>query len=433
MPSNAIESRFVGGANYAPLTEATVRPFLATHSAAAELLGGRPEEWAVREVGDGNLNLVFIVKRGGRGLVVKQALPYVRLVGESWPLPLDRAFFEYQALTIEAAAAPSLVPRHFHFDKAMAASIMELLEPHIVLRKGLTAGMKYPLLADHMAQFAAATLFLTSDFASPAAEKRERQSLFCQNIALCKITEDLVFNDPYRIAELNRWTSPQLDDIAAAFRADATLKVAVQELKWMFLTRSEALLHGDLHTGSIMVTQDDTRVIDPEFAFFGPMGFDLGAFMGNLLIAFFAQPGLRDPGDARDEYQHWILETLESFWFGFSSRFLAHWRAGGDGDAFPPTLFADVSGRTKLEEHRVTFVSRMLTDAIGFAGAKMARRILGLAHVEDFERIADPDVRAACEMKALHVARELMVGRARFGSVGEVRALAESVARERVT
>ena len=34
-------------------------------------------------------------------VVVKQALPYVRCVGESWPLTLERAYFEYQALTEE--------------------------------------------------------------------------------------------------------------------------------------------------------------------------------------------------------------------------------------------------------------------------------------------------------------------------------------------
>src|SRR3954470_17129538 len=51
-------------------------------------LGGDPATWRVREVGDGNLNLVFIVEGAKAGVVVKQALPYVRLVGESWPLPL---------------------------------------------------------------------------------------------------------------------------------------------------------------------------------------------------------------------------------------------------------------------------------------------------------------------------------------------------------
>ena len=56
---------------------------------------GDPASWRVREVGDGNLNLVFIVEGETGAAVVKQALPYVRLVGESWPLPVRRAFFEH--------------------------------------------------------------------------------------------------------------------------------------------------------------------------------------------------------------------------------------------------------------------------------------------------------------------------------------------------
>jgi 5-methylthioribose kinase len=58
------------------------------------LLAGRPEEWQVREVGDGNLNLVFIVEGPDGSVCVKQALPYVRAAGPSWPMSLERAFFE---------------------------------------------------------------------------------------------------------------------------------------------------------------------------------------------------------------------------------------------------------------------------------------------------------------------------------------------------
>ena len=62
-------------------------------------------------------------------------------------------------------------------------------------------------------------------------------------------------------------------------------------LKWQFMTQAEALLHGDLHTGSVMVkaaavgAERSTKVIDSEFAFYGPIGFDIGALWGNYLIA----------------------------------------------------------------------------------------------------------------------------------------------------
>jgi 5-methylthioribose kinase len=426
MTGMAVRNRFTGGAGYAPLTEQTIRAFLESSPEVSKALGGRSQGWSVREVGDGNLNLVFIVKGPVGGVCVKQALPYVRLVGESWPLPIDRAHFEHEALKAEAAVVPELVPKIYLFDKIRAAIVMELLEPHIILRKGLIQGIRYPNLADDIARFAAQTLFSTSDLALPAAKKREQQSMFSLNTELCRITEDLVFTDPYRIAELNRWTTPQLDDIAAEFREDAPLKVAVQELKWMFLSRGEALLHGDLHTGSIMVTSEQTRVIDPEFAFYGPMGFDLGAFMANLLLSYFSQDGHATAGDDRKDYQHWLLDTLEMFWRRFETGFLELWRTGATGDAFVSGLFEDEPGRRALEAYRAGFMARLRQDSIGFAGAKMARRILGLAHVEDMESIKNIDLRARCERRALTLARELMLGRSSISSIAALRQLAET-------
>ena len=77
-------------AGYAPQKPETLAAYLSGIEAVRRILGGAPEDWSIAEVGDGNLNLVFIVKGPAGGVAVKQALPYVRLVGESWPLPLSR-------------------------------------------------------------------------------------------------------------------------------------------------------------------------------------------------------------------------------------------------------------------------------------------------------------------------------------------------------
>lgn len=55
-----------------------------------------------------------------------------------------------------------------------------------------------------------------------------------------------------------------------------------------FIERAQVLIHGDLHTGSIMVTPDSTQVINPEFGFYGPMGCDIGAFLENLILAYYS-------------------------------------------------------------------------------------------------------------------------------------------------
>ena len=73
------------------------RTFTAADAVAyAQQFGGLAKPAALvntQEVGDGNLNLVFKIfdSEGVSRIVVKQALPYVRCVGESWPLTLDRA------------------------------------------------------------------------------------------------------------------------------------------------------------------------------------------------------------------------------------------------------------------------------------------------------------------------------------------------------
>ncbi|MCQ1021467.1 phosphotransferase, partial [Acinetobacter baumannii] len=136
-----------------------------------------------------------------------------------------------------------------------------------------------------------------------------------------------IFTDPYMICDRNRWTSPQLDEDAARIREDAALKRAVSALKLKFLCEAQALLHGDLHTGSIMVTESDTKVIDPEFAFVGPMGFDVGKLIGNLLLCFFSQRGHEKTPGERAAYRQWILETAESVWQRFERRFVELWTA----------------------------------------------------------------------------------------------------------
>jgi 5-methylthioribose kinase len=412
---------------YRILKEADLRDYLSMLPEVSARLGGRPADWAVTEVGDGNLNLVFIIKGASGGIAVKQALPYVRLVGESWPLPLSRSHYEHLALVHQAALTPHLVPAVLHHNEALALVAMELLEPHIIMRRGLIAGSMYPRFVEDITTFLARTLFFSSDIAVPAAAKKEEIAAFAGNHALCKIAEDLIFTDPYRVAEQNHWTSPWLDATAAAFREDLDAHVAISRLKLKFLGSPEALIHGDLHTGSIMVTERETRVIDPEFAFYGPMGFDLGAVIGNLLMSYLASAGHeRSPGE-RSAFEAWVLEIIEQVWAEFSRKFLELWRSEARGDAYPLTLFAGGAGAERLEAERQAYMARLLADTVGFAAAKTIRRILGLAHNIDFEWIEDTKLRAICEARSLRLARDMLVNTASYATIGAVTGRAREV------
>ena len=394
---------------YKPLDLVSLKTYLASLPHVAERLRGEPKSWTVNEVGDGNLNLVFKVHGPGGGIAVKQALPYVRLVGESWPLPLNRSHYEHLALMEQSRLAPNLVPKVYHHDQRMALIVMELFEPHIIMRRGMIEGRRYDRFADHISTFMARTLYLTSDLALTADRKKALIASFAGNTALCKITEDLIFTEPYMSAPNNRWTSPYLDELASDFRNDSTLKGAVSRLKLKFMSSPEALIHGDLHTGSVMVTEQDTRVIDPEFAFMGPMGFDIGAMIANFLLNYLAQDGHEERPGQREAYRRWVLETTQQIWAEFQSKFLGLWRSNATGDAYRPALFEGAAGQLQLESERSLYMRKLFVDMLGFAAAKMIRRILGLAHNIDFEWIQDKSLRAACEARALELARGMMI------------------------
>ncbi len=414
---------------YRPYDANSLRGYLAQRPQLAARLGGNAALWRIEEVGDGNLNLVFLIRGPAGSLCAKQALPYVRLVGESWPLPLSRAHYEHMALVEEARHAPDLVPAVHLFDPTASMTIMDCLDGHIIMRKGMIAAVRYPRFAGDIARFLAETLFRTSDLALPAGEKKRRVAELAGNVMLWKITEDLIFTDPYRVAELNRWTTPQLDADAKAVREDVALKIAVSELKEKFLCDAQAMIHGDLHTGSIMATAESTKVIDPEFVMYGPMGFDTGAVIGNLLLSYVSQDGHAESPGARRDYQEWILQQAEAVWTGFAGRFLALWNSdAAAGDAYPKSLFADEAGRRAFAGVQHAYMRRLFADTLGFAAAKMIRRILGLAHVLDLESIKDPDRRAACERRALRLARALMVESRRFGSITDVTQAARDTA-----
>jgi 5-methylthioribose kinase len=403
---------------YRTLAPDTVVDYLATDVALAERLGGRRETWRTREVGDGNLNLIFIVEGPSGSLVIKQALPYVRMVGRSWPLPLSRSHFEALALAEQARWAPEFVPALYRVDSTMALVVMEHLSPHVVLRKGLIHGERYAHAAQHLGTFLAQTLFHTSDIYLGAAAKKARIGAFLGNTALCKISEDLIFDEPYFAAPLNRHTRPQLDELSQSLRSDTALKLVVQELKASFLCEAEALLHGDLHTGSVMVTDRDTRVIDPEFAFFGPMGFDVGAIIGNFLLAYVAQRGHEAVAGARDAQRAYLLGQIAELWQTFAQVFAQLWRNQARGDLYAARL---LGGTPDLQERAIALrLQRIWNHSVGFAGCKMIRRIFGLAHVEDFESIAGTDLRAGCERRAVALARAMLVDRDAYRTIGSL-------------
>lgn len=343
------------------------------------------------EIGDGNLNLVFRITEAatGKSIILKQALPYAKVVGESWPLTLDRARIESEALIIEEELVPDLVPHVYAYDAELALTVMEDLSDHVIMRRGLIEGNQYPLFAEHIGRFLANTLFFTSDLGKNQQEKKLQLGRFI-NPELCKITEDLIFDDPYRDAETNN-IEASIRDVAEQLWTDSELHLEVAILRNKFLTQAQALLHGDLHTGSIFIKPDSTKVIDPEFAYYGPMGFDIGAILANLLLNYAAQEGWSKDEASRTSYRAYLIQTVKDVWTHFEANFRALWNEHGVDRVFTAPGYQDY------------FISNLLRDTVGFTGAKMVRRVVGLAHVADIDKIEDAAARERAQRLALTI------------------------------
>ncbi|WJQ13158.1 S-methyl-5-thioribose kinase [Geobacillus stearothermophilus] len=391
----------VQSAVYEPLTEQKA-------TALAVRLGlfrdGAP--LVCREIGDGNLNLVFHIvdQETKQGVIIKQALPYAKVVGESWPLTLKRAVIESNALRTFASYVPQYVPNVYYSDESLAITVMEDLSRLQIARKGLIEGKTFPLLSRHIGEFIAKTAFYTSDFGMNQQEKKKLAQSFV-NPELCKITEDLVFTDPFFDHDTNNFEDELRPDVETLWNDDR-LRLEAAKLKRKFLTEADVLLHGDLHTGSIFASTDETKVIDPEFAFYGPIGFDLGQFFANLLLNALSRPEFeRQP----------LFDHIDRTWDVFASIFSELWRTKSiETYAATPGLLDEVL--------RHAFI-----DAVGFAGCEVIRRTIGLAHVADLDGIEQKEARLAAKRHALRLGRRLIVERNELtGTDGFRRVFAET-------
>lgn len=406
--------------DYLALTTETLATRLSAVPEVTKHLGDMAQNWQVTEVGDGNLNLVFIVKSPKGEIVVKQALPYVRLVGDSWPLPLYRAFFEYHALMRQAARDPGSVPEVYYFDKTQAMIVMEYLSPHIILRNKLIAGEKVAGLGEFCGKHCARIAFRGSELSMQSARKKADVGLFSGNVEIPAITQGLVFTDPYFDAEMNNHT-PELDPIVAELRGNVELKRNVQSMLAKFVSNTETMAHGDLHSGSIMATETEIRVIDPEFAQYAPMGFDIGMLTANYLMAYFSQPAHR--GADLADYQAWILGVIADCCAAFDTEFRRLWATERTGILYPASLFED-QGHSSASA-RDAVLATIWVDALKFCGIEMHRRCLSLAHNADFESIEDTALRAALEARNLQMGVVLILNADTIPDAAALTALAQ--------
>lgn len=382
----------------------TVEYFTMTEQDASEYakaikLFPEEAELTCKEIGDGNLNYVFKIVdvKNNQSIIIKQAGPVAR-ISDEFKLSPDRNRIESEILGLQYKLAPGFVPKVYNYDPIMNCTVMDDLSDHEIMRTALLKHKKFPLFADHISTFLVNTLLLTSDVVVGHKEKKELVKQFI-NPELCEITEDLVYTEPFYDCPRNEIFEGSKEFVKENIWNDKKLVLESAKLKFEFLTNAQSLLHGDLHTGSIFIKEDSTKVIDPEFAFYGPAGYDIGNVIANLIFAYANGKFTIDDEEARDEYLNYLVTTIKDVVNLFTDKFNKAW----DENATER-----VAGYDGFKEY---YLDTILRDTAAVTGLELLRRIIGLAKVKDITSIEDTEARVLAETICITVGKTFILNR----------------------
>ncbi|SET32386.1 S-methyl-5-thioribose kinase [[Clostridium] polysaccharolyticum] len=344
----------------------------------------------------GNLNHVCQVTDGkGNRLYIKQAGDTLR-ISEDMTATLDRNRQESEILKLEEAMAPGMVPHIYFYDTVMCACGMEDCSDYEVMRNGMLAHKMYPKFAEDISSFLVKTLLLSSDIVMDHREKKELVRKFITP-DLDDITEKLVLMEPYLGAERNNIFAPNREFIQKELYEDEALHLAVAKLKFKFMTDAQALLHGDLHTGSVFVKDTETKIFDCEFGTYAPMGYDIGNVVANLIFAYVNGLSTEDNG-----FCDWTLKTIEET----IDLFVAKFEKMYDEKVTEP--MAQVKG------FKQWYIENILNDTAGYAGTELHRRTVGMANVVDVTSIKDEKKRLLAERINILAGKDFILHQASF-------------------
>ena len=346
------------------------------------------------EITGGTLNFAFRVAGLVSGIFIKQTPGFIKVLGPSAKLSDHRLHVErgayaawQKALTSSEPEALACIPRILHFDEDRKVMVMEDLKFHVLLQDQLVSGAVSVVVARELGCFLGCVHGRTHS-ALVSEDTRNYLTFEFANQELRQLQLDQFFTQPYQKAQG-----------AAPLRSDAEFMEAIEELKARYKGEkldNLSLCHGDFHGGAVMIDvhheehKEDyndsvasdrhglsVKVIDPEFAIYGPPGLDLGYLISGYVLAC-VQCAAMGAGSEQIRLFH---SAVAAVWEAYKSAIRA----------------------TDVPEANLKDIS---SDAVGFAGCEMARNALhGLS-------ISDKHKKMVADKAALALAVKFVKGRA---------------------
>ena len=214
----------------------------------------------VEELTGGVSNVVLAIKSADKDLVLKQALPQLK-VAAVWKADQRRAIVEANGMKLLHSITPESVPALIDFDPEDFTLTMERLpRACTVWKSDLLDGVIKPSIGADLGRI----LATWHNFGANSKESRDAYM------------EDSLF-DQLRVTPFYR----------AVAKVNPALDVRIQELITEISTLKLSLVHGDFSPKNIMITDSDKPIVlDFEVMHTGNPVFDLGFVSAHLLCKY---------------------------------------------------------------------------------------------------------------------------------------------------
>lgn len=171
------------------------------------------------------------------------------------------------------------------------------------------------------------------------------------------------------------------DEQRAGLKLNEAFLEQVELLKEQYNGNTDNLVlcHGDLHPGSVMVTDTQVRIIDPEFTVYGPPGLDVGSLLSGYCLGAIHQAASGNMAAATA-----LVTSVRDIWSSYCLTMTA--------DKFP--------------------IEAIGIETVGFTVAEVCRTALGFAGGRKWLQFPDqPATQAAAQKIALELVDSCMVAR----------------------
>jgi 5-methylthioribose kinase len=370
-------------------------------------LFGDHSQLTAEQLDTNGLNQVFRVKNNrGTSLIVKQALPEHSGLTQHWPVSLRRAQIEADVLKYQAKICPEYLVEVLAYDQELAALLLEDLSDCAVLRNAFSAGQQPKNIGIHLGRYLAKTSFYSSDFVLTGPVKKAKQLQF-NNPELCLVTEDLVFTDPYCNHERNSLNFVEVPQVRELWINEA-LQAEVAQLKADFLAKPQALLHGDLHCGNVLVSHEEYKIIGAEFGCYGPIAFDAGTFIASLILNLATQNPAKNAS-----VRPYLSDQIDLFWREFSTVFSTLMQKETRDQSFQNSLYQQ------------RFLQQLWQDTLGYAGCELIRRTVGWAPALELQQMTDAGFKLQAQSHLLTLGQDLIMQRQQITAANLLAKLAQ--------